>query len=149
PHLLKRMPIAYILALVMVVAAAAYVVPRGTEWLGLEVLEADAAQEFIENRARSTGRGGSAFTAPSYTDPAQWPMVVATALFRPFRWEAHNLQAFVQAGFDGGLLVLLLGIRFSSLRWSFSNLHRDPLLVFLFLYMLMYFAAFTAISNFG
>ena len=58
--------------------------------------------------AGQTAQGGSAFTPVPLTSPLGIPAAIITLLFRPFPWEAGNVQMLVQSA--EGLVLLLLTV---------------------------------------
>ncbi len=82
------------------------------------------------------------------TDPLGVPMAVATILFRPFPWEAHNLAALVLS-LEGGLLGALMLFRIRSITSALGRVLSDPFVLFVVVYAVMFTLAFTVVGNFS
>lgn len=95
-----------------------------------------------------TAEGGSKFNAVAVTNPAQFPAATVTVLFRPFPWEARNLNGVIASG-EGFLLLTLMVIgRRRLLSWA-RMLGKRPYLVFCLAYAATFIVAFSYIGNFG
>lgn len=141
-------PLVYVFGLGLSAFLAWFFVPRALDFVGLQTLDVQSTLSVLETRQSYTLQGGSAFQPSSITSPTGFPMALLTVLFRPFPWEANNLQALIQA-MDGFLLFGIVLWRSSTLFRSLFSLRRNPYLVFIILYTIMFVVAFTAISNFG
>ena len=71
------------------------------------------ATEFIEEYEEQSGRGGSAFEQVDPRTPAGAALAIPTVLFRPFPFEAHNLNARI-ASLEGLALLALMVFRWRS-----------------------------------
>jgi hypothetical protein len=93
--------------------------------------------------------GGSEIAAPSILQsPSRAPVAVATVLFRPLIFDAHNVQATV-AGAEGTFLLLLFFFRF---RWTWAavrSIRRQPYVALAMVYIALFVVAFSAFANFG
>ena len=96
-----------------------------------------------------TNSGGSRFApAPILEAPLRAPVGIATVLFRPFVFEANNIQTMV-AAMDGTFLLLLFMAR---IRWAIAavgSARRQPYVAFAILYLAMFVIAFSGVGNFG
>jgi hypothetical protein len=120
----------------------------GIDDLSLDPSEFDAMANYYERRQNSTSRGGSAFDAPSFSDPLFVPKAVFTFLFRPMVWEAHNLLAGIQA-IDSVLLVGLLLWRSPYVFNALIGFRENPYLAFLLVFILLLSVALMTSANFG
>ena len=125
-----------------------YLIPVATQYAGLTEANPEALQAYIELRQSQTDGGGSAFSFPSITDPSGIPMIVLTILVRPFPWEAHNLQSFIQAA-DGMLLLALIIWKIRRLGQAMLALPTNPYVTFILVYTVLFIIAFTTVANFG
>jgi hypothetical protein len=158
----------HVAALLGAHTAAAYLMSgrraRGTllgALTGLQAIEAvrylrksgvatdEGARATLEQTARRTAKlGGSTFTPPIVSSPAQLPLVPATVLFRPHPLEAHNLASRI-AAIEG---VLLLGLSVARGRSGLAALlssRRRPYVGLALAYSAAFCAAFAGIANFG
>ena len=105
------------LILILGIGLVGIFTPKIMAYVGIDDLSVASTVEYYNYRQGTTGElqeGGSAFQAPSISDPFFVPKAFVTVLFRPFPWEANNLGALIQA-LDGALLVGLMVWRAPSL----------------------------------
>lgn len=145
-------PLPNLAGLMACIFLAWFFVPKALEFTGLGSLDFTSTMDYLELRQTQTLQGGSAFQVPDVTSPLGFLMAFVTVLFRPFPWEAHNIQTLIQA-LDG---VLLLGLVIGTSLWRGSRVLRNstsllgqPYALFIVLYTIMFVVAFTSISNFG
>jgi hypothetical protein len=127
------------------VAAAVY----GSRLVGLDSLELEEVGEFIGERQVGTSqRAGSAFASIDTSSPLGLLMLVPTVLFRPFPFEAHNMNALI-ASVEGAGLMAFIVYRFRSVRAALASMLRSGVMLQTVLYAIMFIYLFSAISNFG
>ena len=79
---------------------------------------------------------------------ARAPLAAVTVLFRPFVFEAHNLQSLI-AAMEGTALMGLCLIRY---RWGWAalrSLRQQPYLVFCLVFVILFIVAYSSFANFG
>lgn len=128
--------------------AAAILVTQSAQFLGIDDLSWQAVSDEITWAGGQTTQGGSAFTPVPLTEPLGVPAAIVTLLFRPFPWEAHNVQLLVQSA-EGVLLLVLTIAAWPRLRRLPSLLRANPYLVFALIYALGFIVAFAGFANFG
>lgn len=102
----------------------------------------------LDKTLRQTYRGGSKFETQPVRSPTDLPMATISVLFRPFPWEAGNINMLMSSA--EGILFLLLGIYgWKSVSKLPSNLWRRPYLVFSLMYSMTFIVAFSNIANAG
>ena len=118
-------------------------------FLGLQSLNAESAQEKLDSVTQQTAQGGSTFKTLSPNNPVGFVVDGVTVLFRPFPIEAHNAQAAL-AGLEG---VALLVVFCRGLRRRLTRLPREllrrPYAAFALVYTFAFIYAFSSIVNFG
>ena len=103
----------------LVMGAAAWVLAtQSAELLGTDDLNWQAVTQSLEMAGGRTTQGGSEFTPVPVESPLGFPAAAVTVLFRPFPWEAGNVQLLVQS--LEGLFLLGLTVR------SWPRLRRLP-----------------------
>jgi len=142
-----RKPLKFLAAILILIGIASFIIPRGFEFTGVQEVSLDAIVARIE-RQQGFSRGGSAFTPPSITAPSEIPLMIATVLVRPFPWEAHNVQAMVQAA-EGILLLTLILWRIRSLGSAILAAKSVPFLLFAIVFIVLFIPVFAGIANFG
>lgn len=140
--------LSYVLRFAVVVGLIYFVLPRALTFLGLEQLSYDSLMEYMKLRQAQTFTGGSAFQTYGILEPLGFPFALMTLLFRPFPWEAHNLQALVQA-MEGVLVMGLVLWRIKSIGRGLAASVSDPFSRFGLLYMVAFTIAFSTVGNFG
>ena len=136
------------IVLVAGLVAAWVMIPRVMAYVGLQSLSLETAADYFTTRQTSTGGGGSAFEAPSFTSPFFVPQAVITILFRPYLWEAHNVQALIQAA-DGALLLGLVVWRAPVLARAVRQARSNPYVIFILIYTVILAISLMTIANFG
>lgn len=129
-------------------AVAAVLVSAAGGYVGLEEVEPGAVLEYVGEAQEGVARGGSAFERVDPRTPQGFVMAIPTILFRPFPWEAHNLNALIASAEGVGLLALML-YRWRSLRAAFLAIPRNGYLLLLAVYALVFIFFFATIGNFG
>lgn len=121
---------------------------QSAEFLGIDDLSVDSINEQLEVRGENATQGGSAFNATPALSPLAWPVALVTVLFRPFPFEANNAQLLVQS-MEGVALMVLFYRQRAQLRQLPRTLRRNPYLVFVVSYVLIFCWGFSSIGNFG
>ncbi|AXI76663.1 hypothetical protein [Peterkaempfera bronchialis] len=121
---------------------------------------AGQVDQVLQETARRTSQGGSQLTAtagagisddaaPSVSlSPLGLPMAVVTVLFRPFPFEASNLQNLVQSVECFALLIVFIR-SWPRLRQVPRLFVRRPYMAFTVVYTLLFCWAFSSINNMG
>jgi len=96
----------------------------------------------------STSQGGAEFVPSVVDSPIRAPMAAVTVLFRPFVFEAHNLQALLTA-LEGAVLLGLLLFRLKWFWTALRSLRRQPYVVFCLVFSCLFILAYSSFANFG
>lgn len=143
-------PIGKLLVILLLGAGMVLAVGQLESFFGVDDFDQDAVQSTLDEVSRRTGQGGSQFNSPSSTDlnPSRFPEAFVGVMFRPFPWEATNLQSLIAAAESLFLMGLfLLGWRriVNSVR---SAIH-TPYVVLCCTYTVLFVYGFSAFSNAG
>lgn len=134
---------------IAVLAAAAVVLTLASaEFLGIDDFSSQAVSERVEWSGGQTAQGGSEFTAVDLSSPLGIPWAFITVLFRPFPFEAHNVQLLFQS-LEGMFLLGLTIAGWRRLRQIPRMLRSNPFLWFVLLYVIGFVLAFAGFANFG
>jgi hypothetical protein len=126
-----------------------FVLKLAAQFLGQDSLDSAASiNDTLNNTEQRTTGGGSTYTASPVGSPIQMPMAIITVLFRPFPYEAHNIQALI-ASAEGAILLLLFALSWRRFLRVPRLLRDRPYLMFCLAYSLMFTYAFSSFSNFG
>lgn len=134
--------------LVVMGAAAAFLTTQAAAFLGIDDLDWQAVSESIDWAGGQTQQGGSAFSPVPIGSPWGVLAAVVTILFRPFPWEAGNVQMLGQS--LEGLLLLALTVRaWPRLRRLPKLARQAPYLLFAVAFVAVFILAFAGFGNFG
>ena len=134
--------------LTLLIAGGAFATTQLSSILTNNTDDGGGISEVLAKTQAQTSEGGSVFTPPAVTSPIDIPNAVLTVLFRPYPWEAHNLNGII-ASSEGLLLAgLMIAGRRRLLAWV-KALGRRPYLVFALAFALCFIMAFSYIGNFG
>ena len=137
-----------ILVLLVMTGLCWVMVTKALEFLDLETLSVRSTLDLYDYRVDVGVGGGSAYNPPSIRDPLGLPKQVITVLFRPFPWEAHRLAALVLS-FEGLSLLGLSIYRVGAIKRALGSLNKDPYVVFIVLFVLIFMVAFMPTGNFS
>lgn len=134
--------------IVVMGVAAAILITQSAEFLGIDDFSAQAVSDAVTLASGQTALGGSAFTPVPLESPLGVPAAIVTLLFRPFPWEASNVQMLAQS-LEGLFLIWLAVTAWPRLRALPQLLKRNPYLVFALVYAMAFIIAFAGFANFG
>ena len=138
----------FVLGLLAVGGFIWFILPRLTDFLDLNQLSSEEVLGIFQQHQGLTFTGGSAFTSVDISNPLNFPMAVVTVFFRPFPWEAHNLQAMVQS-LEGVIFMGLVLWRIKSLGRAVLSLISNTYLRFILLSIIAFIVVFSIVGNFG
>jgi hypothetical protein len=118
-----------------------------SQFFGIDEFNLDAASATLEEVERRTSTGGSDFTGtgPSLSN---LPLNIVTVLFRPFIFEAHNIQALMTA-VEGVVLMLLFVLALPRLRSVPKRIVKQPYIAYCLTYVILFCFIFSSFQNFG
>ena len=121
------------------------VLAKLTAFLGTDSLQVSSS---LQGAAEMTGQGGSEVESAPATSPVDLPWGIVTVLFRPFPFEAHNVQSFITSA-EGTLLLGLIILSIPRLRGILGYARKRPYVVYAIVYMLLFCYIFSSFQNFG
>lgn len=134
--------------LVVLGVATAILVTQSAAMLGVDDLNWQRISESVQFREGQTVQGGSEFAPVPLTSIDGIPMALITILFRPFPWEAHNIQLLVQS-LEGFLLLALTLKTWPRIKRVPGFFRTNPYVVFAMVYCAGFVFAFSGFGNFG
>ncbi|MFF1798340.1 hypothetical protein ACFVXQ_29700, partial [Kitasatospora sp. NPDC058263] len=149
-------PLRTILTAVVLGAMAVLMLQQVSTFFGTDGTGGDAVNQVLSETSRRTSQGNSMISATAPEDaaprfslnPAGLPVAVVSVLFRPFPFEASNIQNLIQSVECFALLVMFIR--------SWPQLSRVPRLfvrrsyvAFTSVYTLLFCWAFSTINNMG
>jgi hypothetical protein len=142
-------PIVRAVSIVAVAVAAWLFVSQASAFLKESQLNVDqGVSSVLATIATRTSEGGSEFAPTIVHSPVQFPLAAIQVLFRPFAFEAHNLQSLVIA-LEGTFVLLLSAIRWRSIVAAVRSATERPFVAACLAYTILFVVAFSAIANFG
>ena len=117
-------------------------------FFGVSVLDQGGAQQVLDRASQQSDEGGSSYEAIRPTSPIGAAQAAVAVVFRPWPYEAHNVQALL-GSLEG---VILLALALTSLRRLASvprAMLKRPYVAYAFLYSLSFAYTFSSIGNFG
>lgn len=138
------------LALVLLLVPIGFLlVDQAGSFLGVETFTPNTVGELLDDQAQQTSDiGNSTFAAVRATDPSNALVAAVTVLFRPFPWEATNLQ-FLMSALEGMVLAGLTAMSAWRIGQAPSLLRDRPYVVLALIYIAAFVIAFSSLGNFG
>lgn len=130
------------------VAAGGLVLIVFPDIFGVDLTGTDAIDSFTSDVVRRTSEAGTVAAGGAVTGPADIPEAVALVLFRPFAFEASELQHF----FAAAETTLLLGVtlwKVPSVLRNWRAWRANGYVVFASFYVLGFAVAFSVVRNLG
>lgn len=140
-----------VIGVVVLGASAVLLTSQSASFLGIDDISVQAVSDSITEASEQTQKGDattSAFDSSPISSPVDIPRAIVTVLFRPFPFEAHNIQMLVQS-LEGLLLIYLLVRAWPQLRLLPKVLKRNPYVTFCVVYVMAFIWAFSGFGNFG
>ncbi len=138
----------YILCLMGIVVSAWLLMPIVGTYIRAGGLSFQSIITSFQDTQDFTFEGGSAYQVVDITNPIQFPLTLLTLMFRPFPWQAHNLQALVQA-LEGFVLIGLTLWRIKSIGRALIDVKSDAYLCYIWLSIIGVLIGLTSIANYG
>ncbi len=141
-------PLARTLTLSVLAVAGVVIAGRAGDFFALESVTAESVGTVLDTTGTRTDEGGSEFTPQRVRSPVDFPAAFVTVLFRPFPWEASNLQALATSLETAALLVFAM-LSWKRLRnvWVFKS--GRPYIVLCLVYTTLFVIGFSTFGNFG
>lgn len=119
-------------------------------FFGIDEFNDEAVQVTLDNVAGQTAQGGSAFDGEANTDlnPSRFPQAFVNVMFRPFPWQATNLQSLIAAA-ESAFFAVLFVLSWSRIVGSLRSVLRTPYVVLCASYSVLFIYGFSAFSNAG
>ncbi|HEX7131038.1 MAG TPA: hypothetical protein VF228_00600 [Iamia sp.] len=127
------------------VGALVGAVAASSAFFGLSQVDSSGVSDVLERTEEQTAQGGSSFAA---VNPLLFPVAAVTVLYRPFPFEAGNLQGAI-ASVEGTLLLYLTWRRRRHLLGMISHARERPMVAFTLVYAAVFVMAFSQFGNFG
>lgn len=123
-------------------------VSQTQSFFGVERLDQETINQQLSKAEGRTDEGGSTFTPVRMDNPIKAPLAFVTVLFRPFPFEAHNLQSLI--GSAEGMFLIILSWTSRRRLASIPRLARErPYVSYCIGITFTFVFAFSAFSNFG
>lgn len=140
-----EIPLGKILKVGLAIGLLLWAASTAGTYLEVGPLDTAAVGQALENTSERTTGGDSAF---ANVNPALFPVAVVTVLFRPFPFEAGNLQAGI-AALEGAFLLVLTWRRRRAVGDAIKRVRTSPMLALALVFTVLFIFAYTGINNFG
>lgn len=144
-------PIAKVRRLVFVgvgVAAAAAVFTFFPDVFGVEITGEDSLDAFTSDVVRRTSESGTVAEGGAVTGPADIPRAIALVLFRPYAFEASELQHYF-AALETTIFLGLFIWKLPAILRNWRSWRSNGYVVFSTFYVLGFSIAFSVVRNLG
>lgn len=123
---------------------------RFQEYFKLDDLDTAAVGQLLEDTADKSQSGdGSDYGAVSAVkNPLTFPLAVLAVLFRPFPFEANNVQALATS-LEGTFLIGMFVVCWRRVWAGLRQILRSAFVAFCVAYSVLFVVAFSSIGNFG
>lgn len=140
-------PLGKAAGLAVLFGAAALMAGQFKDDLKLGTLDFTSVQAAVNDTQRTTTEGGSRFDTAGAASMTGLPRVFGTLMFRPFPFEAHNLQAaFASAE---GTFLLALTVQSRKRLGSLWRHLRTPYVAMAVVFTILFCFAYSGFGNFG
>lgn len=130
------------------VAAVGVIVTVFPDILGVDILSTQDLDGFTADVVRRTSESGTVGSGSVVSDPLDLPGALAHSLFRPFPFEATELQHFFAAAETSLIILLVLWCLPRFLR-NLGSWRSNPYVVFSTFYTVAFAIAFSVVRNLG
>jgi hypothetical protein len=141
----QQIPIGKMLRVGLAAGLLVWAAVAAGSFLEVDPTDSSAVGQALDSPGEQTDTGGSAF---SNVNPLLFPLAIMTVLYRPFPFEAGNLQAII-ASFEGMLLLGLTLHRRREVWRALRSVRTSPMLAIALVYGGVFVYAYTGFSNFG
>lgn len=151
-------PVRAIAGIAVMCVGIVLMLQQASTFFGLENTDSQSVTDVLSETQRRTSQGGSAEADATGTaagagpavnlSPLNLPVNVVTVLFRPFPFEAHNLQALI-ASLECVVLMGVFIAAWQRLRRIPAMFAKEPYIAFTSVYCLLFCWAFANINNLG
>jgi hypothetical protein len=126
-----------------------FTVTQAMDSIGLQDLSQSSIETELDVQTAKTQQGNSKIEhAPNTLSPLSVPQGAVTVLLRPFPWEAESSFQLLSSA-ESAFLMVLMVLRFRSLRDSLRRCRTTPFLLYCWILILLYCVAFSSFANLG
>lgn len=127
------------------VAALGAAVAVSSSFFKLDEVDAAGVTSVLDRAEERSDEAGSSYAT---ANPLLFPLAGITVLYRPFPYEAGNLQGMI-ASAEGSLLLGLTVARRRHILALIGQVRERPMVAFTLVYGAMFVVAFSQLANFG
>ncbi len=141
-------PAIYVIGLLAMGGLTWLLLPQIMSFLNLQGLSPNEIIAYIQHSQVYTDIGASTFQSINLNNLLNYLTAPITLLFRPFPWEAHNLQALIES-FTMMFIVFLTLWRIKNLGRAVASSLSNIYLRYILIYIIAFVFIFMASTNFG
>jgi hypothetical protein len=147
-HRTALTPLIRTVTLAALAVVGTLVVGQAKQFFKVDEVSAASVETVLTGTGTRDLGGGSDFQAHLITSPADVPGALVSVLFRPFPWEAGNVQALATS-IEGMLLLGLTVASWGRLRTIWKFRPGRAYVVMCLAYLVMFIYVFSSFNNFG
>jgi hypothetical protein len=137
-----------LIVIVLIAAVGVVTIDVFQARFGADLLNPDELASFSDTVVDRTSGGGSAVPGDPVDSPDDVPGALALVLFRPFLWEAGEIQVLFSA-LETALLLGIVGWKLPTMFRNRKVWRANSLVVFSTFYVLAFSIAFSSVRNLG
>lgn len=140
-----EIPVGKFFRVVLAAGLLVWAAAAASRFLEVDLFDQGGVGTALEATGEQTDTGGSAF---ANVNPIFFPWAAVTVLFRPFPFEATNLQAAI-ASAEGTFLLVMVIRRRHALWRALRSVRSSGLLAMAAVFTIVFVYAYTGFNNFG
>jgi len=118
-------------------------------YLGVDAFDQDSVQLTLNEVTHQTGQGGSYIEGTrTNLNPSRFPQAFVNVVFRPFPWQATNVQSLV-ASMEGIFFVVLFIAGWRRLAGAARAVLDTPYVILCGCYAVLFVYGFSSFANYG
>lgn len=142
-------PVVKVALILLLIPGGFLLLDQAGAFLGVETFTPGAVEGLLDEQVKMTSDiGNSTFTAIRPGDPLSAAVAALTVLYRPYPWEATNLQ-FLLSALEGAVLAGLTALSIRRIGQVPRLLRGHAYVVMALIYVISFIIAFSSLGNFG
>jgi hypothetical protein len=142
-------PFAKLIGILVLGGAMVVAVGQLESYLGVDAFDRESVELTLNEVTAQTGQGGS-YVEGTHTDlsPSRFPQAFVNVMFRPFPWQARNLQSLLAAG-EAAVLLYLFVSGWRRLAAGLRAVLDTPYVILCCCYVVLFVYGFSSFANYG
>jgi hypothetical protein len=142
-------PVAKLIGILVLGGVLVLAVGQLESFMGVDAFDRESVELTLNEVTSQTGQGGS-FVDDTQTDlsPIRLPQAFLNVVFRPFPWEANNLQSLL-ASAETVVLLGLFAMSWRRIAGAAKSALENPYVLLCACYTTLFVYAFSSFANYG